>query len=249
MLRIAEAKANTMWPNAYRRRSPSGPATVERRPWHNIRDDEEISSPKPPIPPGEWARNIRTTLRSQSAQSLTPNGNHHGFRPRRNSLAAAILSLPWLGGGRWWRGILASWLGCGEQRGARGSGFIAHGEIIRWTTPWFPIEFVARDSVVLLRSSAKSAEEINPTDRARSSVGRESTRSRRLGCMRKRHSPAEWAHMAVALEKNGNGEGKGVAGCAEGNSLVGWLQPSGPSDCLFSFLLYFIFLSLFLLDF
>jgi hypothetical protein len=96
MLRIAEAKANTMWPNTYRRRSPSGPATVERRPWHDIRDDEEISSPKPPIPPGERARNIRTTLRSQSAQSLTPNGNHHGFRPRRNSLAAAILSLPLL---------------------------------------------------------------------------------------------------------------------------------------------------------
>jgi hypothetical protein len=38
------------------------------------------------------SRRFRTTLRSQSAQSLTPNGNHHGFRPRRNSLAAAILS-------------------------------------------------------------------------------------------------------------------------------------------------------------
>jgi len=60
---------------------------VERRPWHSIRDDEEISSPKPPIPPGERARSIRTTLRSQSAQSLTPNGNH-GFRPRRNSSPA-----------------------------------------------------------------------------------------------------------------------------------------------------------------
>jgi hypothetical protein len=33
---------------------------------------------------------------SGRATSLTPNGNHHGFRPRRNSLAAAILSRPGL---------------------------------------------------------------------------------------------------------------------------------------------------------
>jgi hypothetical protein len=59
---------------------PSSPATVERRPRRKIRDGEEISSP---IPPGERARYNRTVLRRQSAQSSTPTGNLHGFRPRR----------------------------------------------------------------------------------------------------------------------------------------------------------------------
>jgi hypothetical protein len=74
--------------------------------------------PDPQPPHGSTAKSPRGMAKLPS-----PDPRSEWRRP--------FFSLPWLGGGRWWREILASWLGCGEQRGARGSGFIAHGEIIR----------------------------------------------------------------------------------------------------------------------
>jgi hypothetical protein len=111
MLRIAETKANSIEPYTYRRRSPSGPTMMRRRPRRTLYDGDEISPPRMPS-------YVREYLRFPPEAPIEAPWPEDQLQQRARPERLCSHSLPWFLSARSsWRGAVLYFWDYGCKRG------------------------------------------------------------------------------------------------------------------------------------